>query len=48
MNLEKVVFSFFIILALTLNFSFVYGEIDNPATESTRKRPDFGANFTVR
>ena len=31
MNLEKVVFGFFIVLALTLNFSFVYGEIDNPA-----------------
>ena len=30
MNLEKVVFSFFIILALTLNFSFVYGDLDNP------------------
>jgi hypothetical protein len=30
MNLEKVVFGFFIILAMTLNFSFVYGEIDNP------------------
>ena len=27
MNLEKVVFGFFIVLALTLNFSFVYGEI---------------------
>ncbi len=31
MNLEKVVFGFFILLALTLNFGFVYGEIDNPA-----------------
>lgn len=31
MNLEKVVFSFFIVLALTLNFSFVYGVIDDPA-----------------
>ena len=30
MNLEKVVFGFFIILAMTLNFSFVYGEIGNP------------------
>ena len=30
MNLEKVVFGFFIILALTLNFGFVLGEIDNP------------------
>jgi hypothetical protein len=27
MNLEKVVFSFFMILALTLNFGFFYGEI---------------------
>jgi Ca2+/H+ antiporter, TMEM165/GDT1 family len=31
MNLEKVVFGFFIILALTLNFGFVLGEIDHPA-----------------
>ena len=30
MNLEKVVFSFFMILALTLNFGFFLGEIDNP------------------
>jgi len=30
-NLEKVVFGFFIILALTLNFGFFIGEIDNPA-----------------
>lgn len=30
MNLEKVVFGFFVILAMTLNFSFVYGEIDDP------------------
>lgn len=30
MNLEKVVFGFFIVLALTLNFSFVYGELGNP------------------
>ena len=30
MNLEKVVFSFFMILALTLNFGFFYGEVDNP------------------
>ncbi|MBK5935842.1 DUF6394 family protein [Halorhodospira halophila] len=30
MNLEKVVFGFFILLALTLNFGFVYGTIDNP------------------
>ena len=31
MNLEKVVFSFFLILALTLNFGFFIGEVDNPA-----------------
>lgn len=31
MNLEKVVFGFFIILALTLNFGFVMGETENPA-----------------
>jgi len=30
MNLEKVVFGFFITLAMTLNFGFVLGEIDNP------------------
>ena len=30
MNLEKVVFGFFILLAATLNFGFVYGEIGNP------------------
>ena len=31
MNLEKVIFSFFMILALTLNFGFFIGEVDNPA-----------------
>lgn len=31
MNLEKVIFSFFMILALTLNFGFFYGDVDNPA-----------------
>lgn len=31
MNLEKVVFGFFIILALTLNFGFFIGEIEDPA-----------------
>ena len=30
MNLEKVVFGFFILLAATLNFGFVIGDIDNP------------------
>lgn len=34
MNLEKVVFAFFIVLALTLNFGFFLGEIDNPAHHS--------------
>lgn len=31
MNLEKVVFAFFIVLALTLNFGFFLGDIENPA-----------------
>ncbi|WP_210396202.1 DUF6394 family protein [Motiliproteus sediminis] len=31
MNREKVVFAFFIVLALTLNFGFYVGEIDDPA-----------------
>lgn len=31
MNFEKVVFGFFVLLALTLNFGFVMGDIDNPA-----------------
>jgi hypothetical protein len=31
MNPEKVVFGFFIVLALTLNFGFFVGEIENPA-----------------
>jgi hypothetical protein len=30
MNLEKVVFGFFILLAATLNFGFVYGDLDDP------------------
>jgi hypothetical protein len=30
MNLEKVIFGFFIVLAATLNFGFVYGDADNP------------------
>jgi Ca2+/H+ antiporter, TMEM165/GDT1 family len=29
-NPEKVVFGFFIVLALTLNFGFFVGELDNP------------------
>lgn len=31
MNLEKVAFAFFIVLALTLNFGFFVGEIEAPA-----------------
>ncbi|MFT3757971.1 DUF6394 family protein [Thauera sp.] len=31
MNLEKVIFGFFILLAATLNFGFFVGEVDNPA-----------------
>lgn len=31
MNLNKVLFAFFIMLALTLNFGFFIGDIDNPA-----------------
>ncbi|MGL1833392.1 DUF6394 family protein [Rhodocyclaceae bacterium SMB388] len=31
MNLEKVFFGFFIVLAATLNFGFFVGDIDNPA-----------------
>jgi hypothetical protein len=31
MNLEKVVFGFFIVLAMTLNFGFFVGDIANPA-----------------
>lgn len=30
MNLEKVIFGFFIVLAATLNFGFVLGDIGNP------------------
>ena len=31
MNLEKVVFAFFIVLAATLNFGFFLGDIDDPS-----------------
>ena len=31
MNLEKVIFGFFIVLAMTLNFGFFVGDIDNPS-----------------
>lgn len=34
MNLERVVFGFFLILALALNLGFVAGQIDNPAHHS--------------
>lgn len=30
MNLEKVVFGFFVLLAATLNFGFFIGDLDNP------------------
>lgn len=31
MNLEKVIFGFFVLLAATLNFGFFVGDIDDPA-----------------
>ena len=31
MNLEKVIFGFFIVLAATLNFGFFVGDLDDPA-----------------
>ncbi len=34
MNLEKVVFGFFVVLAATLNFGFFLGDIANPALHS--------------
>lgn len=34
MNFEKVIFGFFVVLALTLNFGFFLGELDNPAHHS--------------
>lgn len=34
MNLEKVLFAFFIVLALTLNVGFYLGEIHNPSHHS--------------
>lgn len=30
MNKEKVIFAFFIVLAMTLNFGFFLGDVDNP------------------
>jgi hypothetical protein len=43
-NLEKVVFGFFILLAATLNFGFVIGDIDNPLHHN---RWEFFAAFVV-
>ena len=34
MNLQKVISGFFFILAMTLNFGFFYGDIDNPMMHS--------------
>ena len=34
MNLDKVISGFFFILAMTVNFGFFYGDIDNPALHS--------------
>ncbi len=34
MNLEKVVFGFFVLLAATLNFGFFIGDIDDPAVHN--------------
>jgi hypothetical protein len=34
MNTEKVIFGFFIVLALTLNFGFFIGEMTNPSHHS--------------
>ena len=34
MNLEKVVFGFFVLLAATLNFGFFLGDIDDPSVHN--------------
>ncbi|MGX5656586.1 DUF6394 family protein [Geodermatophilus nigrescens] len=34
MNLEKVVFGFFVLLAATINFGFFIGDIDDPAVHN--------------
>ena len=34
MNLEKVVFGFFVLLAATLNFGFFLGDIDDPTVHN--------------
>lgn len=44
MNLEKVVFGFFIVLAATLNFGFVYGD---PADPDQHHLWEFFAAFVV-
>jgi hypothetical protein len=36
MNLEKVVFGFFVLLAATLKFGFFIGDIDDPPCYSRR------------
>ena len=47
MNLEKVIFGFFVLLAATLNFGFFIGDIANPdaaqhlrAVRRARGQPD--------
>ena len=35
MNLEKVIFGFFVVLAATLNFGFFIGDISNPELHSS-------------
>jgi hypothetical protein len=35
MNLEKVVFGFFVLFAATLNFGFFIGDIDDPAVHNS-------------
>ena len=37
MNLEKVVFGFFVVLAATLNFGFFIGDIGDPAIHNVRE-----------
>ena len=44
MNLEKVVFAFFIVLALTLNFGFFMGDMDNP---NAHQPAELGAALAV-
>lgn len=44
MNPEKVIFSFFILLSLTLNFGFVLGDVDDPVHHPVW---EFAAVFVV-